>query len=283
MDSERLAKIVSTALNKKVVPSRPKGRGRIGYGWLLIVRLLAYALLRGIFSNKGIKAHLDNSRAGSLLGFPTIPHRTTIGRWRKKHWIFFKATRALGVLIQRLVPTRLLVVDSTPIDDESDPEGEVGHTSRGAFKGFKVHASINQLRIPVRVWFTKGNRHDSPIFPLLLVRAKHVLGDAGYDSKKNRDLARAIGAIPHIARNRRRGKKKKRRKRSWLLAKKRYIVEQFNSLFKGEVLCRYWTRIKGFAKKASFAYAGILAIQVMAIHALLSRSKDLLKISLYRY
>lgn len=278
---EHVASIVCRIINKKVVPSKPKGRGRKGYGWLLIVRLIVYALLIGIFSNRGIKTHLENSNAGKLLGFKTIPNRTTIGRWRKKHWIFSNALNSIGNNIRRIIPTNLLIVDSTPIEDYGDNEGKWGHSSKGWFFGFKVHASVDQLKIPIRAVFTTGNKNDSPIMPQLLVPAKHVLGDAGYDSEENRKAVREMNGMPHIARNPRNSKKKYPLTK--ILKMKRYLIEQFNSLLKGPLLCEYWTRIKGFAGKASFAYAGIIAIQVMALYALMSGTKDLFRISLYRY
>lgn len=55
---EHIATIICRIINKKIVPSKPKGRGRKGYGWLLIVRLIVYALLIGIFSNIGLRTHI---------------------------------------------------------------------------------------------------------------------------------------------------------------------------------------------------------------------------------
>lgn len=158
------------------------------------------------------------------MGFKTLPHRTTIGRWRKKQWIFFNAVNGIGNFIQKIVKTYLLIVDSTPIVDYNDTEGKWGYTSKGVFKGFKVHTSVNQLKIPIRAVFTTVNKHDSPVMPKLLVPAKHVLGDAEYDSRENRKAVRALGGIPHIARNKRNSRKKY--KTALILKLKRYLIEQ---------------------------------------------------------
>lgn len=270
-------------LNKSIVPKQPKRRGRKGYGAVLIVRLLVYSVLAGIFSSRGLRAHLEKQRGkiAKALGFKTVPHRTTISRWKRKHILVFQTLNRVGDLIQMIMPTLLEIVDSTEIEDSSDPDARKGKTSKGWFEGFKLHVSINQLRIPLRAVFTAGNRHDSPMLPYLLVACLYLLGDAGYDSKKNRGKVRGMGGIPLIDRNPR--NTGKRYKRPWLLKKLRYLVEQFNSLLKNEVLQRYWKRVKGFDRKATLAYSAVIAIQVMAIDALLDGTESLFRISSYRY
>ena len=261
----------------------PRRRGRRGYGYLLIVRLLVYAMLTGIFSNRGLKTHLEtNIRIAKILGFKAIPHRTTISRWKQKHYqLLFHVVNRLGDIVRLIVPTDKLIADSAPLPDPEDPDAKKGKTGRGWFIGFKIHSSINQLKIPLRAVFTTGNKHDSPIMPHLLVRANYVLGDCGYDSKSNRMLIESMGAVPVIGRNPRRTGK--RYKNPAMLKKHRYKVEQHNSLHKTEVLKGYWNKVKGFARKATLAYAGIVTIQVMAINALLNGTRNLFKISLYRY
>ena len=60
------------------------------------------------------------------------------------------------------------MVDSTPLEDRRDPEGKWGYTSRGSFKGFKLHVAVNQEGLPLKVLVTPGNRYDSPFLPVLI-------------------------------------------------------------------------------------------------------------------
>ena len=86
-------------------------------------------------------------------------------------------------------PTTFLIVDSTPLVDLYDMEAGWGHTSRGKFRGFKLHSAVNQLGLPLRAVVTPGNRYDSPFLPRLIedLEADYVLADAGYDSKTNKE------------------------------------------------------------------------------------------------
>ena len=82
-----------------------------------------------------------------------------------------------------------------------------GHTSRGKFRGFKLHAAVNHLGLPLSATVTAGNRYDSPFLPGLIedLEVDYVLADAGYDSKTNSKAVKAIDAEPVIASNPRRG------------------------------------------------------------------------------
>jgi hypothetical protein len=72
-------------------------------------------------------------------------------------------------------------------------------------------------------------------------------------------MVRGGGGMPLIDRNpRNSGREYKRPK---LLKKFRYLIEQVNSLFKIEVLKGYWTKVQGFARKATLIYSAIIAIQ----------------------
>ena len=52
---------------------------------------------------------------------------------------------------------------------------------------------------------------------------------------------------------------------------------------KREILQRYWEKVKGFDRKATLVYSTVVAIQVMAIDALLNGIESLFRISSYRY
>ncbi|MEM3452887.1 MAG: hypothetical protein QW835_04590, partial [Candidatus Hadarchaeum sp.] len=75
----------------------------------------------------------------------------------------------------------------------------------------------------------------------------------------------------------------KRRYTPPLCKRKRYIVEQFNSRFK-EMLGECWLRFKGLAKKATVVYSALLAMNALAIQALVTNRPELLrKVGVYRY
>jgi hypothetical protein len=127
-------------------------------------------------------------------------------------------------MLQLIAPTTLLIVDSTPLVDLYDIEAGWGHASRVKFRGFKLHAAVNQLGLPLRAVVSSGNRYDSPFLPKIIedLEADYVLADARYDSKANKRAAKGIDAEPVIASNPRRGKRKKI-KHSELLKTKRYV------------------------------------------------------------
>jgi len=276
--------LAGLAVNKTIVSER-KGRGRKGHGRLAALRLLAYALLVGIDKDKPLEKRLGRNRGvAKALGFKrSTPDRTTICRWKKKFdKIAREAFEKQAGIVEMLAPAELLVVDSTPLEDWRDPEAEWGYHSKGPFKGFKVHVSVDQLGLPRKAVVTPGNRCDSPFLPELIqgLRPRDVIGDAAYDAGSNRKARREIGAKPHIATNPRRSGK--RRYTPPLCKRKRYIVEQFNSRFK-EMLGECWVWFKGLAKKATIVYSALLAMNSLALQALLLGKPSLLrKIGVYR-
>ena len=95
------------------------------------------------------------------------------------------------------MPTTIAVVDSTPLVDLYDMEAAWGHTSRGKFRGFKLHAVVNQFGLPLRALVTPCNRYDGLFLPRLIedLEADYVLGDAAYHSKKNIRAVEAVDAV----------------------------------------------------------------------------------------
>jgi transposase len=157
-----------------------------------------------------------------------------------------------------------------------------GHTSRGKFRGFKLHAAVNQLGLPLKALVTPGNRYDSPFLPRLIedLEANYVLADAGYDSKTNQRAVKAIDAKPVIASNPRRGKRKKI-KYAVLLKMKRYVVEQFNGHLKENVLKECWLWPRGLVKKAAMVTAGLISYDAEALKALLMDETSLKSVGKY--
>ena len=171
------------------------------------------------------------------------------------------------------------MVDSTPLEDRRDPEARGGYTSRGPFLGFTRHAAVNQAGIPVRAVVTPGNRHDAPFLPRLIqgLRPDRVVADAGYDSKKNRNAVKQMGAEPVIPVNpRRRGR---RGIRTVLTRGYQYLVEQFNSLVKGPILDGCWQRVKGLEKKAGQVYAGLIGLVTISLKSVINGEPSLRRMS----
>jgi hypothetical protein len=106
-------------------------------------------------------------------------------------------------IIQVLVPTTHLIADSTPLVDLYDLEAKWGFSIREPFKGFKLHAVVKQLGLPLKAIVSLGNRFNSIFLPKLIedLEAQYVLADAGYHSLKNIKVVEAMGAVPVIAVN----------------------------------------------------------------------------------
>ena len=275
--------VVRLFVNKIVVLAEPRRRGNPGYGRLKALRVLVYARLKGLENDTRIVEHLKrHGWVAKALGLPRVPDRTTIGRWWRRYaGLLEEVFEWFSRLVRMLVPTRLLVADSTPLVDLYDLEAGWGFTGRGPFRGFKLHAAVNQLGLPLKGKVTAGNRYDGPLLPSLLenLEAEYVLADAAYDSKANREAVRRMGAEPVIAVNPRRGVRRRLKHRK--LFRKRYLVEQFNGLIKNHVLKGCWTRPKGTVKKASMVTAGIIGLNATAIKALLQGETSLKAVSQY--
>jgi len=252
---------------------------------LKAVRLLVYSRQVGLENDTRIVEHLKrHPEALRGLGFRSIPDRTTVGRWWRRYAdLLGRVFEWFSRLVRMVAPTRLLVVDSTPLVDLYDMEADWGFTGRGPFRGFKLHAAVNQLGLPLRDVVTAGNRYDSPLLPSLLedLEAEYVLADAGYDSAANRKAVRAMGAEPVIAPNPRRSGKRRRLEHGDLLKAERYLVEQFNGLIKNHVLRGCWAKPKGIVKKASMVTAGLISLNTTAIKALLQDETSLKAVSQY--
>jgi transposase len=276
--------VVRLFVNKAIVSAEPKRRGNPGYGRLRAIRILVYARLKGLENDTRVIEHLKkHSTVARTLGLFKVPDRTTVGRWWTRYLSLLEETfDKISGMLQLAVPTTFLIVDSTPLVDLYDMEAGWGHTSRGKFRGFKLHSAVNQLGLPLRAVVTPGNRYDSPFLPGLIedLEAEYVLADAGYDSKSNYSAVKDIDAKPVIAVNPRRGKRKKI-KYAKLLKTRRYVVEQFNGHIKANVLKQCWMRPKGLVKKAAMVMAGLISFDAEAMKSLLLGEKSLKTVSKY--
>jgi transposase len=273
--------LVRLFVNKTMVSRGPRKWRNPGYPRLHAIHLLIYAKLTRIETDKGLIRHLKkNRRVVRGLRLSQIPHRTPVGRWWRRHSELLREVfEMLAEFLQYPLPCRLLVVDSTPLEDEGDPEARWGYTSRGAFKGFKLHAAVNQEGLPLKALITTGNRHDSPFLPPLIrgLKPERIVADAGYDSKENREAAKRAGAEPVIPENpRRRGRQGFR---SILSVGRQYLVEQFNSLIKDQILKGCWKHVKGLKKKMGQVYAGLTSLLTISLKAVINGESSLRMVS----
>jgi len=277
--------LVRLIVNKTIVGAEPKRAGNPGYGRLKAIRILVYARLKGLQNDTRITYHLKKHLAeAAKLGLHHIPDRTTIGRWWRRYLnLLEEAFRKTADIIQTLVPTTTLIADSTPLVDLYDMEAKWGFTHRGPFKGFKLHAVVNQLGLPLKAIITPGNRFDSIFLPELIedLEAQYVLADAGYHSLKNIKAVQAIGAVPVIAVNPRQRGKEHKVPYAEFFRGQRYPVEQFNSHVKCNLLRGCWVRPKGLLKKAAMVMAGLVCMEANAIEALLVGNSGLKAASKY--
>ena len=277
--------VVRLIVNKTIVSAEPKRRGNPGYGRLRAIRVLVYARLKGLANDTRIfwhlKKHPSNART---LGLHSIPDRTTIGRWWRRYLNVLQETfKKTAKTLQVLAPTTHLIADSTPLIDLYDMEAKWGFTCRGRFKGFKLHAIVNQLGLPLKAIVTSGNLYDSPFLPKLIedLEAKYVLADAGYDSKRNIQAVKELPAEPFIALNPRRKGKQGKTPNAAFFRGMRYPVEQFNGHAKDNILKGCWVRPKGLVKKTSMVLAALVSMDANAIEALLEGEESLKCVSKY--
>jgi hypothetical protein len=277
--------VVRLIVNKAIVPVEPKRRGNPGYGRVKALRVLVYARLKGLDNDTRIVKHIEKHPwIAKTLGLDTVPDRTTVGRWWRRYLCLLEELFVqITDILQLAIPTKIAVVDSTPLVDLYDMEARWGHTSRGKFRGFKLHAAVNQLGLPLRALVTPGNRFDGPFLPRLVedLEAEYVLADGAYCSKANFRAVRAINAIPVIADNPRRKGKGCKVESDLLLKTKRYLVEQFNGLIKDDVLDQCWLWPKGLVKKTAMVLAGLISLDANAIDALVEGEESLRAVSKY--
>lgn len=277
--------VVRLIVNKAIVSAEPKRRGNPGYGPVKALRVLVYARLKGLGNDTRVVQHLKKHQwIAKTLGLIAVPDRTTVGRWWRRYLsLLEEAFVKIADILQLAMPTKIAVIDSTPLVDLYDIEAAWGHTSRGKFRGFKLHAVVNQLGLPLRALVTPGNRFDGPFLPKLIedLEAEYVLADGAYCSKANFRAARAINAVPVIADNPRKKGKGCKVESDVLLRAKRYLVEQFNGLFKDDVLDGCWLWPKGLVKKTSMVLAGLISLNANAVDALVEGEESLRKVSKY--
>ena len=271
--------IIVGVVNKRFLQSLYKKRkGRKGYGKVRIIRLLVFLQAEKITENKKAVRFLKKyPKIKKKLGFREIPNRRSIRRWKRDYALILEqVVTILGDKYSQMKKINYTAIDSAPLQDSKDPEARSGKSSRGWFKGFKLHINCDDLAVPLRAKVTTGNVHDSKPAEELFVESPVTLADAAYDSKKLREIATEKKTHLIADENLRRSCKKK--ERPLILKKLRYIVEQSLSLLKDKTMKHTWHRVKGFAQKITYALSAVILVQALAIYTVAKTGFPELKI-----
>jgi len=274
--------IATTEIDKNLVVKVQRQRsGPKGHGLWRIIRLLVYAVLKGYFSTRLLVKHLrKRPQVWRRLGFDSRPSRASIDRWKQQYIVELREViTLLGDEYLAQVDAHWTILDSTPMEDYKDPDARWGHTSRGEFKGFKLHMSVDERSVPLRAEFTTGNYHDCTQATKLLAPTPLVGGDSGYDVQAIKEAVIAQGSKPIFVHNPRREGKEAKRPTPKKLKKVRVKVEQANSIIKIPILNKSWILVRGFLQKATLAFASVLATQALALYNLKKRGYPSMRIS----
>ena len=276
------ATVVTTVITLKLVEDVQRKRsGPAGYGLLAIMRVLTYAILAECFTTRKLVRHLrKRPKIVAQLGLAQRPHKRTLDRWRRRYQAELEALiEHLGDIYVVQRGSCWTILDSTPLEDERDPDARVGHTSKGVFKGFKLHMSCDEDRVPLRAHFTTGNISDISVAQHLLAPTPITGGDAGFCAEWLKELCRTRNSVPMFVDNpRRRGKAAKQP--IWPPLKQyRVCVEQCNSIVKTQTMKNLWALARGFFAKATFALAAVLATQALAVFNLTTRNYPTIRMS----
>jgi len=279
---EQALQIATSVIHKNLIIKVQRVRtGPKGHGLLAIIRLLVYAVLKEYFHTRFLEQHLrKRPRVWRALGFASRPSRAAIDRWKRQHIVELREIISLlGDEYLAAVDAHWTILDSTTLEDYADPDARWGNNSKGRFKGFKLHISVDERSVPLRASFTTGNVADCTQGKALLAPTPYNGGDAGYDVQELKDASRDIGSTPVFVHNPRREGKEKKRKTPKKLKKVRVKVEQANSIIKHPVMREMWFLVKGFKQKATLAFASVLALQAFALHSLRTWGYPSLRIS----
>jgi hypothetical protein len=125
--------VIRLFVNKALFCKQTKHVGNLGYGPLRAVRVLVFARLKGLINDTRLVAYLNKHKQdANKLGLTTVPDRTTVGRWHKRYLhLLEEVFNKLANMLVLLMPTTLLVVDSTPLADPYDADAQWGKSSRG--------------------------------------------------------------------------------------------------------------------------------------------------------
>ena len=149
-------------------------------------------------------------------------------------------------------------------------KGEIGYDGFKKIKGIKIGASTDENGLPLSIFISPANIHDSRLYLPIIenVRIKLPIGtpitrphlinaDTAFDSREIRDYNRRRGIKSNIPVNPRNTKKRKRgrpRKLDKVIYKGRYVVERFFSWIEGfkKICPRY--------EKSEHSYRGLVTL-----------------------
>jgi hypothetical protein len=122
----RAEEIVNKIITNDIIKQIPKRKGKdtSKYGTKLKIKLLLYAFLKGIHSNRALVLHLQNNpQVLTALGFKSCPSRRSIDRWKNSlNKELSYVITALGDKYIELSSPEWSIYNSTPIKNEQDKE-----------------------------------------------------------------------------------------------------------------------------------------------------------------
>lgn len=203
-------------------------------------------------------------------------------------WIFNFLINQLRML--KAIKAEEIAVDSTLIKAYAKPrkdckcsdiDAKWGYDAMGRrVLGYKVHLACDaDAELPLSFKVTGANVHDSKEYHYLLndiyereMKFRHVIADAGYDSKENYELTiEKYGAIPIIAPNRRNAKGGiEEPLEGWKdLYRKRASIERVFSRLKEELYLKT-LKVRGLWRvtvHVSISLITMLSVAVVAVRA----------------
>jgi transposase len=149
-------------------------------------------------------------------------------------------------------------------------KGEIGYDGFKKIKGIKIGVSTEKNGLPLSIFISPANIHDSKLYlPIIenvkiklpvgapITRPHLINADAAFDSKEIRNYNRGRGIKSNIPVNPRNTKKKKigrPRKLDKNIYKKRYVVERFFSWIEG------FKKISPRYERLEYSYLGLVTL-----------------------
>jgi hypothetical protein len=133
------------------------------------------------------------------------------------------------------------------------------------WRGYKLHADVNDCCLPISVELTAASLHDSQVaIPLMKVTSERVsylydLMDAAYDAKPIYEVSRTLGHVPIIDKNSRGKDVIPMAPHEAVRYRERSVAERFNSRLKEEFGARN-VMVRGVKKVRLHLMFGVIAL-----------------------
>ncbi len=133
------------------------------------------------------------------------------------------------------------------------------------WKGYKLHADVNDCGLPVSIILTSASVHDSQVaIPLMKMTSQRVdylydLMDAAYDAREIYEVSRTLGHVPLIDKNPRGKEVLPMAPHEAIRYRERTVCERFNSRIKEE-FGGHHVMVRGYQKVKLHLMFGVIAL-----------------------